>query len=200
MARLPCEVVTPRLLLRLWQAEDASALRVAIERSLEHLQPWMAWISLEPLSDEDRVQFIHSSRTDWENGGDAIFGAFHDGVIVGGCGLHRRQGQGILDIGYWIHAGHVRNGYATELTGGLTSAAFEVEGIERVEIHHDKANVRSRAVRRSLGFVQGPEEPDDVDAPGEVGIDCAWSIERSGWKARRPSRDFLVRWSGDLPE
>ncbi len=86
-----------------------------------------------------------------------------------------------MEIGYWIHARHVRTGYATELVRGLTSAAFDVDGIERVEIHHDKANVRSSAVPRSLGFAPGPEAPDDVRAPGEVGIDCTWSISRADW-------------------
>jgi RimJ/RimL family protein N-acetyltransferase len=67
---------------------------------------------------------------------------------------------------------------------GLTTAAFGVPGIERVEIHHDKANVRSRAVPRSLGFASGQELPDGIDSPGEVGVDCSWSISRTDWSLR----------------
>jgi ribosomal-protein-serine acetyltransferase len=83
-----------------------------------------------------------------------------------------------LDLGYWIHVDHIGQGYAQELARGLTEAAFGVEGIDRVEIHHDKANERSRGVPMALGFVRGPEQPDEVGAPGDVGIDCTWSISR----------------------
>ena len=116
--------------------------------------------------------------------GDAAYGVFRDGVVVGGCGLHHRWGPNTLDLGYWVHVDHIGQGYAQELARGLTEAAFGVEGIDRVEIHHDKANERSRAVPMALGFVRGPEQPDDVGAPGDVGIDCTWSIGRSQWTAR----------------
>jgi RimJ/RimL family protein N-acetyltransferase len=181
MDRLPSEVVTPRLYLRLWRPDDVPVLRAAIEASLDHLRPWLAWIPSEPLSDEDRTRLVESGRSLWEKGGEANYGVFHNGVVVGGCGLHRRQGPDTLDLGYWIHAEHVRRGYATELARGLTTAAFEVEGVERVEIHHDKANVASEGVPRALGFARGPDKQDRIGAPGEIGIDCSWSISRSGW-------------------
>jgi ribosomal-protein-serine acetyltransferase len=182
VGHLPSEIVTPRLLLRLWRPDDAAALGAAIKASYEHLRPWLSWIRFEPLSDEDRVRLINSGRADWQNGGDANYGAVRDGVIVGGCGLHHRQGPGVLDLGYWIHVDHTGQGYAVEMARALTAAAFDMHGIERVEIHHDKANVASRAVPRSLGFTAGPEQPDGVESPGESGIDCSWSISRTAWK------------------
>ena len=181
MGRLPSEIVTPRLLLRLWRPADVAALGSAIEASFEHLRPWLEWMRFEPLSDKDRLQLISNGRAEWRNGGDANYGVFRDHVVVGGCGLHRRQGPGIMDLGYWIHADHTRRGYAVEIARGLTTAAFGLPGIERVEIHHDKANVRSRAIPRSLGFAAGPEQPDGIHSPGEVGIDCSWSISRADW-------------------
>ena len=184
MDRLPSDVVTPRLVIRLWRPDDVEALRTAIEASIEHLRPWMPWVSLEPLSDGVRSQWILAGLAEWEEGGDAVYGAFHGSVVVGGCGLHRRQGPDTLHIGYWIHVDHVRKGYAAELARGLTGAAFGVDGIERVEIHHDKANVASGAIPRSLGFARGPDAPDQRDAPGEVGIDCTWSTSRAEWAAR----------------
>jgi ribosomal-protein-serine acetyltransferase len=181
---LPSEIVTPRLLLRLWRPEDAAALGAAIEASLEHLRPWLAWTRFEPLNDEDRVQLISAGRTDWRKGGDASYGVFRDGAVVGGCGLHHRQGPGSIDLGYWIHVDHIGQGYAVEAARALTTAAFDVPDVERVEIHHDKANVRSRAVPRALGFTPGPERRDAIDSPAEVGIDCSWVISRADWDAR----------------
>ena len=86
--QLPSQVVTPRLLLRLWRPEDVPGLGAAIEASIEHLRPWMAWIRHEPLSDDERTQLINSGNEEWRNGGEANYGVFHDGVVVGGCGLH----------------------------------------------------------------------------------------------------------------
>ncbi len=185
MDRLPDEITTPRLVLRRWHRDDVPALREAIAASIDHLRPWMAWVPFEPLSDEDRTELIESWDRDHRNGGDAVFGVFHDGIVVGGSGLHRRRGPDALEIGYWIHVDHVRRGYATELVTGLTTAAFEIDGIERVEIHHDKANVASAGVPRALGFEPGEERPDERQAPAEIGIDCAWSVSRGQW-ARRP--------------
>jgi RimJ/RimL family protein N-acetyltransferase len=114
----------------------------------------------------------HDQATD---GGDAVYGMFADGTVVGGCGLHRRRGPDVLEIGYWVHADHVRQGLATEAARLLTAAAFAVPGIVRVEIHHDRANLASRAVPARLGFTYVGEVPDQVDAPAEEGIDCIWA-------------------------
>jgi ribosomal-protein-serine acetyltransferase len=61
--------------------------------------------------------------------------------------------------------------------------AFTVEGIDRVEIHHDRANRASRAVPQRLGFTFAGERPDTVRAPGEEGVDCTWSMSRARWAA-----------------
>jgi RimJ/RimL family protein N-acetyltransferase len=185
MGSLPDEIATERLRVRLWRPDDVPAVRTAIEESLDHLRPWLAWVPFEPVSDEDRTRFIIASNDDWVHGGDASYGVFRDGIVIGGCGLHHRWGPTTLDLGYWIHVDHIGRGYAQELARGLTDASFMVEGIDRVEIHHDKANERSRAVPLGLGFDRGPERPDDVGAPAEVGIDCTWSISRSAWTARQ---------------
>ncbi|TDT15098.1 RimJ/RimL family protein N-acetyltransferase [Ilumatobacter fluminis] len=177
----PSDVVTPRLLLRLWHPDDAPALHDAITASLEHLRPWMVWVRFEPLSRDDRIGFIEAGRRAHEGGGDANYGVRVDGEVVGGCGLHRRQGPGVVDLGYWIHVDHIGRGYATELSRALTTVAFGDPDTERVEIHHDRANRRSAGVPRSLGFRRGPERPDGIDSPGEDGIDCTWWIDRAGW-------------------
>jgi RimJ/RimL family protein N-acetyltransferase len=62
--------------------------------------------------------------------------------------------------------------------------AFAVDGIERVEIHHDKANVASAGVPRRLGFTFEGETQDSITSPGEVGIDCRWTMTRQDWAGR----------------
>jgi ribosomal-protein-serine acetyltransferase len=63
----------------------------------------------------------------------------------------------------------------------LTDAAFAMAGICRVEIHHDKADVASAGVPQRLGFVFVRESADGPDAPGEVGVEWVWRMERPSW-------------------
>jgi RimJ/RimL family protein N-acetyltransferase len=51
----------------------------------------------------------------------------------------------------------------------------------QTEIHHDKANVASAGVPRKLGFALLAEVPDEIRAPGEIGIECRWRMERDQW-------------------
>lgn len=187
--RLPESMPSPRLTLRRWIAADAEALSAAVEANLDHLRPWMPWISSEPLSTSDRVALISQWEEEWERGGDVVIGAFLDGVVVGSSGLHRRRGSGILEIGYWVHADHTRRGIATEIASALTTAAFTVADIDRVEIHNDKANVASAGVPRRLGFTFVDETQDSVTSPGEVGIDCRWMITKQEWIATTSGSD-----------
>ena len=179
--RLPDSVKTERLVLRRWELSDWPLLAKAVTGSIEHLRPWMPWIALEPVSPADRRAFIRDRQKEWEVGGDVFVGVFRDGRVVGSTGLHRRQGPGILEVGYWLHADHVRQGYATELTAALTSVAFTMPGIDSVQIHADKANGPSNAVPHRLGFTLVSEAKKEILAPGESGVDCAWSMSRSEW-------------------
>ncbi len=58
MKRLPDTIPSPRLTLRRWVAADAPDLSAAVTASLEHLRPWMPWVSAEPVSLTDRVALI----------------------------------------------------------------------------------------------------------------------------------------------
>ncbi len=184
MERLLEMMRSSRLTLRRWTEADVPQLDAAITVNLDHLRPWMPWIADEPLSGAGRVALIKQWQAEWERGGDMVVGVFLGNTVVGSSGLHHRRGPGVLEVGYWVHVDHVRQGFATEVTSTLTTAAFTVAGIDRVEIHHDKANIASGGVPRSLGFAFVGETPDAVTSPGEIGIDCAWMIERQDWLAR----------------
>ena len=169
------------MLLRRWRVADAEILARAVTESADHLRPWMAWIAHEPLSIEERRAMLAQTEARWAGGGDVMLGIFKDGHVAGSTGLHRRIGPGGLEIGYWIHPRFTRQGLATRAAGLLTSAAFSIPGIDRVEIHHDKANVASAGVPRKLGFALLEERPDPIDSPGEVGVECIWRLERGTW-------------------
>lgn len=76
-----------------------------------------------------------------------------ESVIVGGSGLHTRLGENAREIGYWIHVDHINQGYATEVSAALTKVAFEVDNMDRVEIHCSPLNPASSSIPRKIGFI-----------------------------------------------
>jgi ribosomal-protein-serine acetyltransferase len=185
MARLPERIEGEGLLLRRWEVDDAEVLANAVTESAEHLRPWMPWMAAEPLSLRARRGLLSRWQREWEAGGDSVLGAFVDGAVAGSFGLHRRRGPETLEIGYWIHVAYLRRGLATRAAGLLSEAALAVPGITRVEIHHDKANIASAGVPRKLRYRFVGETADMPDAPGEIGIDCAWRLQRQSHRKMR---------------
>jgi ribosomal-protein-serine acetyltransferase len=179
--RLPGQVNGEGLELRLWRPEDAASLHDAVVANVEHLRPWMPWVASEPLTIQQRVALIAEWHHSWARGDAAPMGMWHDGEVVGGTGYVRRDGSAVLEIGYWVHLDHLGRGYATASTRLLTTAAFSSGLVDEIEVHHDKANVRSGRVPERLGFTFVGERPDERTAPGEVGIDCTWRMTAPAW-------------------
>jgi RimJ/RimL family protein N-acetyltransferase len=145
----------------------------------------MAWAALEPVPTDQRKAQIRQWRREAKESGDAVYGIFIDGQIAGGCGLHRRGPQDVLEIGYWIHVRFLRRGGATRVARLLTDTALAMPGINYVEIHHDKANEASGGVPRKLGFKLIAEEPKEPAAPSEIGIECRWRTDAGNWRNNR---------------
>ena len=181
---LPERVEGPRLVLRRWTVDDLDLLADAVTRNLDHLRPWMPWIASEPLAVHERRGLLESWEREWLGGGEVVMGIFEGGEVVGGSGLHRRRGPDGLEIGYWVDCAHLGKGIATETAAMLTTAALALEEISFVEIHHDKANVRSRRVPERLGFVFLGESAAEPTAPSEIGIGCRWQMTEEHWLER----------------
>jgi RimJ/RimL family protein N-acetyltransferase len=150
----PYRILTERLVLRCWDPGDAPLLKEAIDSSLENLGKWMPWARDEPTTIEEKAQLLRRFRGRFDLGKDFVYGIFDlpETEVVGGTGLHTRAGESALEIGYWIRDSRVGNGYATEATAALTRVAFEISGVDRVEIRVDPANTTSLAIPRRLGF------------------------------------------------
>jgi ribosomal-protein-serine acetyltransferase len=185
MRLLPNVIETKRTVLRMWTATDIEVMAALVAANVEHLRPWMPWVGFEPLTTAARRELIAGWHSDWEAGGGLVVGVFLDGLPIGGSGYHVNRGPNTLEIGYWIAASHSRRGLATEVSAALTTTAFTVAGIDRVEIHHDKANVASEGVPRRLGYVIESETAGEITSPGEVGIDCCWAMTPDRWSQRR---------------
>ena len=161
--------------LHAWRPEDAGELTAAVLDSLEHLRPWMPWVQ-DGYTLADAEGLIARSAAAREAATTFTYRISRPGsaAVLGSVGLHGRVGPRALEIGYWVHAGAVRRGLATEASRLLTAAAFALPGIERVEIHHDRANLASGAVPARLGYTLERSERCEIDAPGECGARQIW--------------------------
>jgi RimJ/RimL family protein N-acetyltransferase len=176
------------LVVRRWVVEDVEPMARAVAESVESLRPWMPWIEQEPLTLEARRALVEGWERDWRAGGDVLLGIFRDGEITGGTGMHRRIGPGGIEIGYWVRPACLRQGIATAASELVTGAAFERPEIDRVEIHHDKANIASGGIPRKLGFTRVEVYTREITAPAETGTGYVWRMERDEWKRRQADR------------
>jgi RimJ/RimL family protein N-acetyltransferase len=152
----PYRIVTERLVVRCWDPVDAPLLKAAIDESLDELRPWMPWAAEEPQPLEAKVKLLRTFRGRFDLGEEFVYGIFSrdEAAVVGGTGLHRRSEDDSFEIGYWVRTSHAGRGFATEASAALTRVAFELCGVERVDIRVDPANAASAAVPRKLGFAE----------------------------------------------
>jgi RimJ/RimL family protein N-acetyltransferase len=174
-AHPPEQVSAGPLLLRRMRESDAGPVADAVGASLHHLRPWMAWAT--PEAADHRVQMARISEVNelWETGSDYVYTILlGDGTVAGTIGMHRRVGDGGIEIGYWIALEHIRHGYATAAAGALTPVALALPGVSRVEIHCDEANTASAGVPRKLGYRLDRVDDHEPEAPGEQGRRMIW--------------------------
>ena len=165
------------LVLRAPDPIDAEAVTDAINSSLDHLRPFMAWATGAMAVDQQAVR-LAISREAFDVGGDAAYTIFDGTEVVGGMGLHRRGGPSDLEIGYWVRSGCEGRGIITQCARTLTALAFDGP-IDRVVIRCDAANVRSAAVAERIGFTLSHVEEAEPAAPANTGRMMVWELRRS---------------------
>jgi RimJ/RimL family protein N-acetyltransferase len=172
-------IKTPRLTIRCPKPSDADMLDLAIRQSLDHLLPWVLWARHEPVSIEQRLEFLRNTRGNFDLGTNFGYLIFNptETLVLGGAGLHTRLGVDAREIGYWIHKDHINQGYTTEVAAALTKVAFEIDHVRRVEIHCSPKNVRSASIPRKLGFIHEAtlhDRTEDID--GRMRDSMIWSM------------------------
>ncbi len=154
---VPARVETSRLDIRRYARADAEQLTEVTARNKAHLLRFMAWAADEPLTVEQRREYLATVAADFDSGADFTLGLFErsTGALVGSSGFHvRTQPQPYLEIGYWIDAARQGEGLVTEAVAALTRVALEYCGSPVVGIVHAPANTRSAAVPERLGFTR----------------------------------------------
>jgi ribosomal-protein-serine acetyltransferase len=164
--------------LRRWQPDDASLCFRLVSESIEHLRPWMPWVS-SGYTPADAEDYVRRCEADWAAGTAFNYLILADGRPAGSAGLMARIGDGGLEIGYWVHPAFTGRGLATSAAAALGDAALDLDGIDRVEIHHDAANLASERIPTKLGYAPAGTETARFDlAPGDSGTTRVWRLTR----------------------
>jgi RimJ/RimL family protein N-acetyltransferase len=167
-------------ILRWLTADDADALARAVKESLDHLKPWMPWADAQSTETTFQRGRLRNQPRQREQGEEWQYGLFDtaDGGFLGAFGLMTRRGPGTLEIGYWMHVDTGGHGRATQAARALADAGLLVDGIDRMIIVCDEANVRSAAIPARLRFRLDRVETRPPEAPGESGRMQIWVKDR----------------------
>lgn len=142
------------LLLRSYKPEDAADLFRCVDRSRQHLRPFLNWVD-QTTQVEHSLQFIQMSLAQQNAGEGLALGIFlqQEPRLIGGIGLHHwHQAEQRAQIGYWIAKEFEGRGLMTRSARRLVEFAFRKLGLNKVEIHCLARNTRSLALARRLGF------------------------------------------------
>jgi RimJ/RimL family protein N-acetyltransferase len=177
MSRWPPERIDlGEILLRRPTTVDATLIADALADELDHLRPWMPWATPDNVTVDAQRARLEQVEQSWHDAQDHNYTLMdaQEASVLGSFGLHRRIGPDAIEIGYWLSHRVTGNGYATRATEALTRAALELDDVSRVEIHCDEANVRSAKIPQRLGYRLDRIEPDEIEAPGEIGRSMIW--------------------------
>jgi RimJ/RimL family protein N-acetyltransferase len=156
----------------------------AVAASVAHLRPWLDWARDEPKDLQARVAVLRHFRGQFDFGQDFTYGLFRqdEQQVLGSVALHFGYSEREFDIGYWVHAGHINQGLATEAAAALTKVAFEVHNAGRVGISCEARNLRSAAVPRKLGYIhEATLKKRLLDAEGMPQDTMIWSVFEDGY-------------------
>ena len=138
--------------LRLIELDDAERLNNLIEENRHHIKKWSAWLK-DDHSIEDTRAFVERNLKQFaENKGFAI-AIWFKGEMAGQIEYnyidwpHRKT-----EIGYWLGASFQGKGLVTKSCRVLIDYAFKELKLNRIEMHCDVENYKSRKIPENLGF------------------------------------------------
>jgi len=183
-------IETARTCIRCWNPVDAALLKEAVDANIARLRQWLVWVAKDPEPLEVRIAWIRKARADFDQDRDYAYAVFtpDERELIGGTGLHTRQGNDAREIGYWLQEKHQGKGLAVEVSAALTKVAFVVDKVKRVHIHCAVLNARSARVPQRLGFVkEGILRKRVPNAAGEPEDMMVWTMLAEEYPGSIPS-------------
>ena len=141
------------LVFRAFEDSDAQEFAVAARESAQSVGRWMSWCH-PAFSEQDALNWFQTCRAGLASGTAHEFGVFaqDSNAFLGGAGLNAINQQHLFcNLGYWVQQSAQRRGVASRSVQALASHAFQVLGLQRVEIVVAVGNTPSEGVARRCG-------------------------------------------------
>jgi ribosomal-protein-serine acetyltransferase len=170
-------------------AAITDAYHELVAENTERLARWEPWAAKPPVLEETR-SFLETSGRNWLDGSELPVA-----IAVKSSGQWRLAGALSLiisrytrsaEIGYWIGRKYEGRGLVTGAAAVLLDQAFGPLGLDRVSLHTDPSNDRSRAVARRLGFVEEGLLRQGTAFPEERRDELVYGLLADEWRHRTP--------------
>jgi RimJ/RimL family protein N-acetyltransferase len=151
---LPEYIETNRLLIRVAKPGDGQMFNDAVLASLEHLSPWLRWVTPPPTLEESELSCRKAYARFLLNEDLMVFFVLREsGALAGGGGLHNANWKlRQFEVGYWGRAGFTGSGLITEGVRALSDYALDSLQASRVYLTTDEMNTRSWQLAERAGF------------------------------------------------
>lgn len=165
----------------------ASAYHDLVVANHERLARWEPWAVAPPTLGDTR-SFLETGARNWLAGSELpVAIAVREGDqwrLAGAVALHINHYSRSGEVGYWIDGGYEGRGLVSRAVAALLDQAFGPLGLDRVALHTDPANGRSRAVARRLGFVEEGLLRQALAFPDERRDELVYGLLASEWHRR----------------
>lgn len=186
------KIETERTIIRCYNPSDALLSIKAVNSSLEHLRPWMAWARHEPQTLEEKIELLRIFRGQFDLDQDYIYGIFNkdETELIGGTGLHTRIGKNAREIGYWISQKYINQGLATEVVKALVKTGFEILDLNLIEIRCEPLNINSIKIPEKLGFKLEAILKNRL-VEDEIKDDMIWSMFKEDYQKSEITQTYI---------
>ncbi|EFG65274.1 GNAT family N-acetyltransferase [Streptomyces sp. SPB074] len=174
-------LVTPRLHLRRFRAEDAAAL--AAYRSVPEVARYQGWTA--PVGEEE----AHALVRQFAAGDPGAPGWFQyaveeraTGLLVGDVGVRLDANGMQADLGFTLAPAAQGRGYATEAVRAVLGDLFERRGLRRVSAECDLRNAASARLLERVGFRREGLRPAFTWLKGEWTDDLLYGLLAEWWR------------------
>ena len=138
--------------LEIISGKHAAGLFDAVDNNREHLSAFLPWVKYMQTVD-DFSNYINRCEQLNLQEKELNYVILLQGNIVGRIGLHEINLQHMnASLGYWITTDASGKGIVTRCCSALIAHAFNVLGLQRVEIRAAALNDKSRAIPVKLHF------------------------------------------------
>jgi len=149
------KLIGKRIILRITKPDVATAniMFKVINENRKHLRPWFPWEKATKKV-EDSLKYLFDKEEKVKAGEKVEYGIYIGNEYIGNIGIFKiDKNKKSAEIGYWLSAKFIRNGYTTEAVRILEKEFFINNNLNRIQIQCDERNIASSGVAKKCGYI-----------------------------------------------